>query len=105
MWSILTLKKISDKVVEVTVKENEQEIKCNVDCKYRGTKFLLKKNLTVEKLIYMQSKSGLTILVNLHGTIAMICSIPAVHFENFGSVFRTQANIYDWAFIAKIVSR
>ena len=56
---------------------------------------------------------GLTIKLNLRQetlrvvTIAMIC-FTLLHFENFnisGGLYVTQLNIYDGAFIVKIVSR
>ena len=35
----------------------------------------------------------------------MICSTSARYFENLGGLYITQSNIYDGAFIAKLVSR
>ena len=54
---LLALKRILDKVVKVTVKENEQQIKCNFNCKNPDTKIYTGREsegeeLTVEEVIY-----------------------------------------------------
>ena len=45
LWSILASKKILDKVVKVTVKENGQEIKRNINWKYLHNKIYIEENL------------------------------------------------------------
>ena len=77
------------------------------NCKYPDTKIYIEWIDVYFFYIsyFIQSKSGLITLVDLNVTAAMICSTSALHFENFLALFRNQANICDWAFIAKIISR
>ena len=97
MWSILAHKKILEKVVKVTIKENEQESKVtvkvidNITCKYPDTKDYVEENLrevcegeglVVEEVIYF-----VVYLCSLYSCLGVFKQINGMIFHTSAILF------------------